>query len=118
VYYEKMALIVVADVSRCPMGHEELREELERFMGSLRGSYRMESFSKLELRCIVCLRKDPRAPDARIDLRIFLKTCRRSESSYDENTNWDEERPSAGRQGKIARRHARDDQHLALIGSR
>jgi len=49
VYYEKMALIVVADVSRCPMGHEELREELERFMGSLRGSYRMESFSKIEL---------------------------------------------------------------------
>ncbi|MFP4545545.1 MAG: hypothetical protein ACLFPN_01690, partial [Methanomassiliicoccales archaeon] len=48
VYYEKMTMLVVADVSRCPLSNEELREDLKGFTESMRGNYRLESFEPID----------------------------------------------------------------------
>jgi len=48
VYYEKMTMVMVADISRCPVGEKELREELNRFIDPLRG-YQLESFRGIKI---------------------------------------------------------------------
>lgn len=49
VYYERMTLVVVADISRCPKDSSELRESLENFISSLRGQYELSSFTKIDV---------------------------------------------------------------------
>jgi predicted amino acid-binding ACT domain protein len=48
VYYEKMTLVVVADVSRCPLEVEELRSSLENFVASFGGRYELASFEEID----------------------------------------------------------------------
>lgn len=49
VYYEKMTLLVVADISRCPLEFNELKDELESFIESLPKGYLLESYRQIDI---------------------------------------------------------------------
>jgi len=49
VYYEKMTLLMVADISKCPLGFDELRNELESFIESLPRGYLLESYKQIHI---------------------------------------------------------------------
>lgn len=48
VYYERMTLEVVAEVSACSLGLEGLRQETERFLKGLRGGYELVKVDPIE----------------------------------------------------------------------
>ncbi|HUV23961.1 MAG TPA: hypothetical protein VMW26_00875 [Methanomassiliicoccales archaeon] len=48
VYYERMTLVVVSDISKCPMEVEDLKSSLETYISALRGNYELSSFTKID----------------------------------------------------------------------